>query len=406
MGSTMKPRWAALARDTNETKIQLALNLDGGAFPPETDARLKAATEDGHASQASKSQTISINTGIGFLDHMLHALSKHAGWSLVLACKGDLHIDDHHTAEDVCLALGYAFASALGSASGLAALRIETREIIVVETLLTMKFMQRAAASTPSTPGTPSPNDQPSKRRKVSHSSTPQQDVDTLVNQAAIQAAIAEEEKKVESALLKRAEELGDAHWVLDIPQQVKGHTPQRPLNVIQVGYAQIDSDALENENDSAGISHDSVPAIRRYNMDKKKLAKKTQTSDSDSESNDDSGSGSGSDSESDSDSDALSSEETSGRQSFGRNPRNTSARQSTQKMLKSKKSTEQLKAMRFAEKRRQKEVKLNNPKGGITSISSGGGPSPRQSNTSPHGTIPGIGFNSRASTLLPGAKN
>jgi len=45
---------------------------------------------------------------------MLHALAKHAGWSLRLNCKGDLHIDDHHTAEDVCLALGYAFAEALG----------------------------------------------------------------------------------------------------------------------------------------------------------------------------------------------------------------------------------------------------------------------------------------------------
>ncbi|OTA67476.1 receptor-like protein kinase [Hypoxylon sp. EC38] len=51
---------------------------------------------------------------------MLHALAKHAGWSLALACKGDLHIDDHHTAEDCCIALGYAFATALGSASGLA----------------------------------------------------------------------------------------------------------------------------------------------------------------------------------------------------------------------------------------------------------------------------------------------
>ncbi|KAK1983467.1 imidazoleglycerol-phosphate dehydratase [Colletotrichum cereale] len=113
------PRWAALARDTNETKIQLAINLDGGAFPPDTDSRLTAAVTE-HASQASKSQTISVNTGIGFLDHMLHALSKHAGWSLALACKGDLHIDDHHTAEDVCIALGCAFANALGSATGLA----------------------------------------------------------------------------------------------------------------------------------------------------------------------------------------------------------------------------------------------------------------------------------------------
>ncbi|KAK3299202.1 Imidazoleglycerol-phosphate dehydratase-domain-containing protein [Chaetomium fimeti] len=118
--SQLAPRWAAFARDTNETKIQIALNLDGGAFPPDTDARLQVGGADDHAAQASKSQTISVNTGIGFLDHMLHALAKHAGWSLALACKGDLHIDDHHTAEDVCISLGYAFARALGTPTGLA----------------------------------------------------------------------------------------------------------------------------------------------------------------------------------------------------------------------------------------------------------------------------------------------
>jgi imidazoleglycerol-phosphate dehydratase len=90
MGSNAAMRWAALARDTNETKIQLALNLDGGDFPPDTDSRLFDNT-DSHASQASKSQKILIDTGIGFLDHMLHALAKHSGWSLVLKCQGDLH---------------------------------------------------------------------------------------------------------------------------------------------------------------------------------------------------------------------------------------------------------------------------------------------------------------------------
>lgn len=83
-------RSAALSRDTNETKIQLAINLDGGDFPAETDKRLTNGT-NGHATQASKSQTIAINSGIGFLDHMLHALAKHAGWSLALNCQGDLH---------------------------------------------------------------------------------------------------------------------------------------------------------------------------------------------------------------------------------------------------------------------------------------------------------------------------
>ncbi|KAG5751443.1 hypothetical protein H9Q70_005896 [Fusarium xylarioides] len=119
MASSQPTRWAALARDTNETKIQLALNLDGGDFPPDTDSHL-LNDGDSHASQASKSQKIAVNTGIGFLDHMLHALAKHAGWSLALNCKGDLHIDDHHTAEDVCIALGYAFAQALGTPAGLA----------------------------------------------------------------------------------------------------------------------------------------------------------------------------------------------------------------------------------------------------------------------------------------------
>ena len=95
-------RWAALARDTNETKIQLAINLDGGSFPPETDSRLTSANDDAHASQSSKSQRIAVNTGIGFLDHMLHALAKHAGWSLAINCEGDLHSES-----GLCLATLY-----------------------------------------------------------------------------------------------------------------------------------------------------------------------------------------------------------------------------------------------------------------------------------------------------------
>jgi imidazoleglycerol-phosphate dehydratase len=86
-------RSAALSRDTNETKIVLAINLDGGAFPDNADSKLTKG-ENGHATQVSKSQVISINSGIGFLDHMLHALAKHAGWSFALICKGDLHSEN------------------------------------------------------------------------------------------------------------------------------------------------------------------------------------------------------------------------------------------------------------------------------------------------------------------------
>lgn len=102
---------AYIKRITNETKIQIAISLKGGhielpssilqkTYPPAPDA---------------KAQVISIHTGIGFLDHMLHALAKHSGWSLVIECIGDLHIDDHHSAEDVGIALGEAFYSALTS---------------------------------------------------------------------------------------------------------------------------------------------------------------------------------------------------------------------------------------------------------------------------------------------------
>ena len=107
MPTEKRLRSAAIRRDTNETKIQLALNLDGGALP-EINEENKANTNgtQAHATQASQSQQISVDTGIGFLDHMLHALAKHGGWSLRLRTRGDLHIDDHHTAEDTCIALG------------------------------------------------------------------------------------------------------------------------------------------------------------------------------------------------------------------------------------------------------------------------------------------------------------
>jgi imidazoleglycerol-phosphate dehydratase len=115
-----RTRSTTLNRDTNETKIQLALNLDGGSLPSTlTSERETNGEAKEHASQSSKSQQISIDTGIGFLDHMLHALAKHSGWSLRIRTRGDLHIDDHHTAEDTCIALGQAFKAALKSTSGL-----------------------------------------------------------------------------------------------------------------------------------------------------------------------------------------------------------------------------------------------------------------------------------------------
>ncbi len=87
-------RTATLTRTTSETDIRLELDLDG-------------------AGRAD------IATGIGFLDHMLTALARHALFDLVVAAKGDLHIDFHHTTEDVGIVLGTAIARALGDRRGI-----------------------------------------------------------------------------------------------------------------------------------------------------------------------------------------------------------------------------------------------------------------------------------------------
>ncbi|ORY85084.1 imidazoleglycerol-phosphate dehydratase [Protomyces lactucae-debilis] len=106
-------RSTQISRKTNETSIDISLSLDGGSLAS------SASGDAEHASQKTGGQDISVSSGIGFLDHMLHALAKHAGWSLNLTCKGDLHIDDHHTAEDCALALGSAFKEALGPVKGI-----------------------------------------------------------------------------------------------------------------------------------------------------------------------------------------------------------------------------------------------------------------------------------------------
>jgi imidazoleglycerol-phosphate dehydratase len=87
-------RTATVTRKTGETDIEVTLNLDG-------------------AGQAS------ITTGVGFLDHMLHALARHARFDLTVQASGDLHIDEHHTVEDVGIVLGRALAEALSDRRGI-----------------------------------------------------------------------------------------------------------------------------------------------------------------------------------------------------------------------------------------------------------------------------------------------
>ena len=87
-------REAAIKRDTRETQIELALNLDG----------------TGKASIAS---------GCGFLDHMLELFARHGDFDLTVKCNGDTHVDYHHSVEDIGICLGKAFTEALGDKRGI-----------------------------------------------------------------------------------------------------------------------------------------------------------------------------------------------------------------------------------------------------------------------------------------------
>src|SRR5689334_24472191 len=89
----MKQRTAEVERNTKETRIRVHLNLDG-------------------------SGTAKLATGIPFLEHMLDQVARHGMVDLEINAKGDLHIDAHHTVEDIGITLGQAFAKAIGDKSG------------------------------------------------------------------------------------------------------------------------------------------------------------------------------------------------------------------------------------------------------------------------------------------------
>jgi imidazoleglycerol-phosphate dehydratase len=90
----MSARTATVRRETGETQIEISLDLDGRG-------------------------TAQVNTGVGFLDHMLVALARHARFDLIVDASGDLHVDEHHTVEDVGITLGTALGQSLGGRAGI-----------------------------------------------------------------------------------------------------------------------------------------------------------------------------------------------------------------------------------------------------------------------------------------------
>ncbi|MBX3572216.1 MAG: imidazoleglycerol-phosphate dehydratase HisB [Mesorhizobium sp.] len=102
------PRRAEIKRATKETEISVSVDLDG-------------------------SGKFDVSTGVGFFDHMLEQLSRHSLIDMAVRAKGDLHIDDHHTVEDVGIALGQAISKALGERRGIC--RYASLDLAMDETL-------------------------------------------------------------------------------------------------------------------------------------------------------------------------------------------------------------------------------------------------------------------------------
>ncbi|KAI5465830.1 hypothetical protein BGZ63DRAFT_450681 [Mariannaea sp. PMI_226] len=223
--------------------------------------------------------------------------------------------------------------------------------------LLTMKFMQRAAASASSTASSDS-DAHSTKKRKLGHSPSEGR-VKLNIDQAAIQAAINDQESKRQAALEKHIG--ADTHWVLnnDLTSLEASSTAKTPLNIVYVGYGDIDSD------DESGDQED-VPAQGRTSTRKSKETSKSQNPKSEKSAD---GSERSSDEE---DSDVSDDESTPRRPRATSNdsPHSQSSRSRSQSRLRNRASQENIKAKEFREKRKKKEVKLSK----LTSISAGGG--------------------------------
>src|SRR5687768_18591351 len=99
------PRTAEIKRVTAETDISLTLNLDG-------------------------SGTADVETGVGFLDHMLTLFARHGLMDLTVRCEGDLHVDQHHTVEDVGICLGMAILQAVGDKRGIGRYGTDRKSVV------------------------------------------------------------------------------------------------------------------------------------------------------------------------------------------------------------------------------------------------------------------------------------
>ncbi|KAH8588968.1 hypothetical protein B0O99DRAFT_343683 [Bisporella sp. PMI_857] len=244
--------------------------------------------------------------------------------------------------------------------------------------LLTMKFMQRAAASPSTASSAPSTPDEPSPKRRKRNTgspSTPSFNVNELANQRAVDRALAEEDAKRQAALERQAAEAGDTRWVLSFEDQQAADSAARPLSlrVVSTGYASLDVRTpmqirkIDTEEDSSSEEQPVIVGRRSFGKFNRKVEKQLDPT-IDTSSEDDAEDVSESAESNDSESEGDDSDDPAAELIRATRAEAALAAKEEQK---GKKKSEKKKTAQLAKDRKKKEVNLN----GLTSLSGRGVP-------------------------------
>ncbi|KAM3073658.1 hypothetical protein ACMFMG_004457 [Clarireedia jacksonii] len=231
--------------------------------------------------------------------------------------------------------------------------------------LLTMKFMQRAAASSPTSPSTSTLEEPSPKRQKTAHTTPTKFNVDTLADNRAIRAALEEEEAKKQAALDRAAAEAGDTRWVLSFEDRKHLDKPTNTLRVVQAGFANLDQPspikAHDGDDDVAAEDRPIMVGRRSFGKFNRILEKQQNPNQEDSSSS----SEESDNEESHDNSDAEADDDPTGANELIKASRQEAAKRAKEER-KAKKKAEKAELLELAKKRKKKHVSLN----GLTSLS------------------------------------
>ncbi|PQE10832.1 zinc knuckle protein [Rutstroemia sp. NJR-2017a BBW] len=216
--------------------------------------------------------------------------------------------------------------------------------------LLTMKFMQRAAASSPTSPSTSTLEEPSPKRQKMAHTTPTKFNVDSLADNRAIRAALEEEEAKKQAALDRAAAEAGDTRWVLSFEDRKHLDKPTNTLRVVQAGFANLDLPSpIQAHSGYDDVAVEDKPAMKQQNPNQEDSSSSSEDSEDESED----------------DFDGKDDDDPTGANELIKASQKEAAKRAKEER-KAKKKAEKAELLELAKKRKKKHVSLN----GLTSLS------------------------------------